>query len=205
MKNHHKFEPGAWDALEGRLTLSGQANTLMFAPHVARAVMVGVASTAAPAPRVARFEARWMRAMITHHGMAIRMAQLALENSENPAVHDLAERIISAQTREIGQMRRWLSAWYRVEGVRPRRTGPDREMLRELGSLRGEAFDRAFLGEMMGHHQAAIDDANQLLTRAFHAPLRQLGTNIITTQTAEIGKMQAMLGGSGGMALLGHY
>jgi len=194
MSKRHEYVPEAVDALEGRLALSG---LLGAAPRAAQPA-VEVARSPAPDPQVARFEVRWMREMIGHHGMAIRMARLAVRNTDNPEVRDLAHRIISAQSREIGRMRGWLASWYGVANVRPQPSGEDLQMLRELRTLRGEAFDRMFLEGMIGHHQAAIEDAHELLDRAVHAPLRQLGSDILTTQAAEIVQMRSMLGDTGG-------
>ena len=43
--------------------------------------------------------------MITHHGGAIAMAELAADNAEHDELKDLAQQIISAQEREIEVMR----------------------------------------------------------------------------------------------------
>jgi uncharacterized protein (DUF305 family) len=58
------------------------------------------------------FDEAFINAMIPHHESAIEMAQVALAESDNPAVRDLAGRIVDDQTREIEQMRGWLEEWY---------------------------------------------------------------------------------------------
>jgi uncharacterized protein (DUF305 family) len=58
------------------------------------------------------FEEAFIDAMIPHHQSAIEMAQVALENSDNPKIKDLAQYIISAQQREIEQMTQWRQQWY---------------------------------------------------------------------------------------------
>ena len=58
------------------------------------------------------FDEAFIDAMIPHHQSAIEMAQVALENSDNPKVKDLAQNIISAQQREIEQMTQWRQQWY---------------------------------------------------------------------------------------------
>jgi uncharacterized protein (DUF305 family) len=58
------------------------------------------------------FDEAFIDAMIPHHQSAIEMAQVALENSDNPKIKDLAQNIISAQQREIEQMREWRQQWY---------------------------------------------------------------------------------------------
>ena len=192
----HPFRPGPLDGLEVRVVPSGMTTK---PPALVSAMASTVPPThPTPTPEAARFEVRWMRNMISHHGMAVRMARLAVSNSENPEVASLARGIIRAQTREIGQMQTWLKAGYGLRGVRPLMAPDDMQMLEELGSLRGAAFDRAFLSDMIEHHRAAIDDAKDLLENGFHRGLRQLGRNIIATQTQEIGTMQSLLGRSGG-------
>lgn|GEM_PF-6246094 len=196
MTHRHAFRPQAIHTLEGRLVQSG----LGLVPQAQVAPLVGVVSPThpKPTPEAARFEIRWMRGMISHHGMAISMAKLALKNSGDTEVRNLATDIVRAQTREISQMQTWLSVGYNVKGVRPRMTQDDRMMLNGLNSLRGQDFDRAFLTQMVEHHQMAVRDANELLGSAFHKVLTQLGRNIISTQTAEIASMQSMLGGING-------
>jgi uncharacterized protein (DUF305 family) len=58
------------------------------------------------------FDKAFIDAMIPHHQSAIVMAQLALEESENPEIKELARNIVSAQLSEIEQMRQWREEWY---------------------------------------------------------------------------------------------
>ena len=58
------------------------------------------------------FDLAFINAMIPHHESAIEMAQVALAESTNPTIQDLAGRIVDDQTREIEQMRGWLEEWY---------------------------------------------------------------------------------------------
>jgi uncharacterized protein (DUF305 family) len=58
------------------------------------------------------FDKAFIDAMIPHHQSAIEMAQVALENSDNPKIKELAQNIISAQQREIEQMTQWRQQWY---------------------------------------------------------------------------------------------
>src|ERR671914_302355 len=58
------------------------------------------------------FDEAFIDAMIPHHQSAIEMAQVALENSDNPKIKELAQNIISAQKREIEQMKQWRKEWY---------------------------------------------------------------------------------------------
>jgi uncharacterized protein (DUF305 family) len=58
------------------------------------------------------FDEAFIDAMIPHHQSAVEMAQVALKNSDNPKIKELAENIIDAQQREIEQMRRWREQWH---------------------------------------------------------------------------------------------
>jgi uncharacterized protein (DUF305 family) len=58
------------------------------------------------------FDRAFIDAMIPHHQSAIVMAQVALEESENPKIKELARNIVSAQQSEIEQMRQWREEWY---------------------------------------------------------------------------------------------
>src|SRR5918997_494530 len=58
------------------------------------------------------FDEAFINAMIPHHESAIEMAQVALAESANPTIRDLAGRTVDDQTREIEQMRGWLEEWY---------------------------------------------------------------------------------------------
>ena len=58
------------------------------------------------------FDKAFIDAMIPHHQSAIYMAQVASEKSKIPEIKELAQDIVSAQKREIEQMRRWREQWY---------------------------------------------------------------------------------------------
>jgi uncharacterized protein (DUF305 family) len=60
-----------------------------------------------------------------------------------------------------------------------------------LQGKKGDAFDQAFLSEMIVHHQGAIDMAKLAQTNAKHQEIKDLAGNIITAQTKEIAEMKA--------------
>lgn len=59
------------------------------------------------------FDQVFLTEMIIHHQGAIEMAQLALTNAYHQEIKDLAKEIISAQNKEIIQMKMWQSEWER--------------------------------------------------------------------------------------------
>ncbi|HVF01979.1 MAG TPA: DUF305 domain-containing protein [Rubrobacteraceae bacterium] len=58
------------------------------------------------------FDRAFIDAMIPHHESAIEMAGVASEETDNPRIRDLTQRIIEAQEGEIEQMTAWREEWY---------------------------------------------------------------------------------------------
>lgn len=58
------------------------------------------------------FDKAFIDAMISHHQSAIYMAQVASNKSDNPRIRELAHNIVSAQKKEIEEMKRWRKEWY---------------------------------------------------------------------------------------------
>lgn len=63
-------------------------------------------------------------------------------------------------------------------------------MMTGLQGKTGDDFDKAFIDEMIVHHQGAIDMANLVLTTSKRPELVELAHNIITAQSSEITMMQ---------------
>jgi uncharacterized protein (DUF305 family) len=136
--------------------------------------------------------------MIPHHDGAIAMAKLALERSKSPDVLTLAKNIIEAQEREIVDMRSWYQLWFRSD-VPPSNSSGMMHMdsmegdIDVLSSVPVESFDREFLEQMIPHHEMAIMMANMLLSGTERNEMRQLGENIISSQSSEIELMRSWL------------
>ncbi len=80
-------------------------------------------------------------------------------------------------------------------------------MTASLKGKTGDAFDKAFMSEMIVHHQGAIDMANLALTNAKHQEIKDLAKNIVTAQTSEITEMknwQSQWGYSSSTMMNGH-
>lgn len=65
------------------------------------------------------------------------------------------------------------------------------QMSASLEGLSGEAFDEAFIDEMIVHHQGAVEMAKMVLASSERLELRDLAQKIIDAQTAEIQMMEA--------------
>ncbi|MDF3300881.1 DUF305 domain-containing protein [Streptomyces tropicalis] len=148
--------------------------------------------------------------MIPHHRQAVSMAGLAPSRAKSQQVKDLAEKIEQAQAPEINTMSGWLRTWgAKVPGTgmsgmenMPGMAHSDSSMsgmmsdadMAELKGLSGAAFDRAFLQMMIRHHQGAIEMAKAEQAKGAYGPARTMAKSIVTSQSAEIAEMNAMLG-----------
>jgi uncharacterized protein (DUF305 family) len=59
------------------------------------------------------FDKAFLSQMIMHHEGAVEMAKAAQQNAKHQEIKNMANDIISAQTREINQMKDWQKAWYK--------------------------------------------------------------------------------------------
>lgn len=63
-------------------------------------------------------------------------------------------------------------------------------MMSGLAGKTGDDFDKAFLSEMIVHHQGAVDMAREVLAKSKRPELTKLANDIISTQTKEIEMMK---------------
>ena len=132
--------------------------------------------------------------MIPHHESAIVMAKLAQQKSSRSEVKSLAGNIITSQTAEIDKMKAWYKQWYGVEV--PKQDGSN-DMGGMMHGSRNESdlsaaadFDKAFLAEMIAHHQMAVMMANMLENSTKRQEMKTLAQDIATTQSEEIDTMR---------------
>ena len=134
--------------------------------------------------------------MIPHHEQAIEMSDLALQNSTNPEIRDLATKIKGEQAPEIELMESWTDshmgshmeshAGHMMDGML------SEEEINELKSARGVEFDRLFLEGMIKHHEGAIDMADDV-DDSKNPDVAKLAQSILITQRAEIELMKELL------------
>ncbi len=137
--------------------------------------------------------------MIPHHSQAVEMATMALKNSSNPAILDLATRIQGAQDPEIDQMRGWLDNWGQeemataMEGMDHSAEGMMSDAdLTALDATTGAEFDAMFVDMMILHHQGAIAMAKTVMNDGTDPQVRALAEAIISAQEGEIAEMQGL-------------
>ena len=144
-------------------------------------------------------EQAFLEAMIPHHEAAIEMAAVARRRGGHEELKRLAGSIARTQAEEIAAMRRIHKRLFGSEIT------PDPDAHGQLG-LSAEAagmvhadggaplasarpFDRAFIDEMVPHHQGAIRMAHVLAAKTDDPELDRLADSIIEAQSAEIEDM----------------
>ncbi len=137
--------------------------------------------------------------MIPHHAQAVEMSGIILDKQDVPAeVTALATKIKAAQAPEIEQMTGWLQGW-NVPTTMSDHTGHgmtgmvDDAGIDKLKSATGTDAARLFLQQMIGHHEGAIDMAQQEISAGKSPEAVKLGHDIVGAQQAEITQMKQLL------------
>jgi uncharacterized protein (DUF305 family) len=139
--------------------------------------------------------------MIPHHQQAIEMSDMVLaKDGIDAAVIDLAQQIKDAQAPEIAQMKGWLVGWGAnpsPSGMSDMDNGGDGTMsqadMDALDQATGSDAARLFLTGMVKHHQGAITMAQEEVANGENPEAKKLAGSIITSQQAEIEKMNTLL------------
>lgn len=163
----------------------------------------GIDSSDVRAPRgstAAFIDQHFIEQMIPHHDGAIAMATLALTKATHPEIKTLAGAIIEAQTKEIGDMRGWYSDWFgknvptsgsTMMGGMMSGSGMHMGGQEDMAALESASdFDKAFIEQMIPHHQLAIMMAQMLRSGTDRPEMLELAENIIESQSDEIEQMQ---------------
>ncbi len=138
-------------------------------------------------------EREFLTEMIPHHQEAVDTAREVLaRGATTPEIRTLVEGIISAQEKEISDMKKWYQEWYGTAYVP---SGTYQPMMRDLTVLSGVELDKAFLEDMVMHHMGAIMMARSVEAHIEHDEIRALSAAIIESQTEEIGIMQRLRAG----------
>lgn len=147
-------------------------------------------------------EKHFIEQMIPHHEGAIAMANLALQKAKRSEIKTLATAIISAQTTEIQSMNGWYQDWFgstvpkvgtgMMGGGMMSQNGMHMGGQEDMTKLENATdFDKAFVEQMIPHHQLAIMMANMLQSGTNRPEMQQLAKNIISSQSKEIQQMQS--------------
>lgn len=169
--------------------------------------------------------------MSVHHGQAVEMATVAMTNTTDPAIKNLAFDILTTQQNQIGQMQGWLSIWGRSPlpndgymawmgddsasghdhggmtgmahgGSMQKMPGmASSEDMSALRQARGPALDTLFLQLMLRHHQGGLQMMQYADQHADEAVVRDLAQTMVDTQQSESALMTQMLSQRGAAPL----
>ena len=139
------------------------------------------------------FELNFMQMMIVHHQSAIDMAKLIPTNTKRPELVKLGQDIVTAQSKEIGDMTSWLAKWNNANPLADSMAVPGMMTmtgdLDKLKTAKDENFDKQFLTMMIAHHRQAVNMANLVAAKTQRPELNTLAQAIIKAQTMEIDQM----------------
>jgi uncharacterized protein (DUF305 family) len=135
--------------------------------------------------------------MVPHHESAVQMAKIAQERGESAFVKQLADDIVRTQNQEIDVMRREDQTLAEA-GIQKGSLGVAEHMMgmdADVASLKtAKAFDKAFITEMIPHHEGAVTMANAELSKGKSTKLKLLAQDIVSAQEREIAAMRKHLG-----------
>lgn len=149
--------------------------------------------------------------MIQHHAQALAMVDLTVDRPLDSQVQRLADHIRAAQGPEIETMTDWLTGWNEKvpETMRDHANAghdlddtdhPDMpgmmtaEDMKELEDASDAEFQTMWLEMMVEHHTGAVEMAKTEQEDGQYKPAVDLAVNVADAQTAEIEKMQSLLG-----------
>ena len=136
-------------------------------------------------------EREYITEMIPHHAEAIASSKKVLaRGGTTPEIKALAQNIITSQEAEVASMKTMFKDWYSAD-YKPE--GDYTPMMRDVSDLAGAELDKAFLTDMIMHHQMAISMSEGVTAYLVHDELKTLSTNIKTNQAAELETMKTML------------
>ena len=138
---------------------------------------------------------RFIDAMVPHHQGAIEMALVALENAEHPEILALAEEVVSAQENEIGQLKSIKQEQFGTSEVSIAMSTEEMEGMgmatdpQELAYQ--DPFDKAFIDNMIPHHESAIQMAQVALEESENLKILEIAGAIVDAQEREIEQMRS--------------
>jgi uncharacterized protein (DUF305 family) len=136
-------------------------------------------------------ERSFIEEMIPHHQEAIDTAkQVIARGGTTPEIKKLAEGIVTAQEKEIADMKSWYQSWY---GTEYKDDGKYKSMMRDLSALSGKELDKAFLEDMIMHHMGALMMAQAVSQHIEHKEVQTLAQNIASSQSEEVITMRILL------------
>lgn len=144
------------------------------------------------------YDRNFIANMIAHHQGAVDMAKLAQANAKHTELQAMADNIVLVQEKEIADLLSWQSAWgYPSTSAANMQDHSAMGMMDSTASMMavlegksGDAFDKAFLEQMIKHHQSAIDMAAPGKDNALRQEIKDVSASIVSAQSKEITQMK---------------
>jgi uncharacterized protein (DUF305 family) len=131
---------------------------------------------------------------ISHHEMAIDMAEDVVERGDDERVQSLAENIQSTQLAELEVMRAVRAEITGSPEPPPMPADPHLDpKVALMSQLSGSTLDRLFLLEMIPHHASGIPTAHRADPHVASPMLRAMADELYQAQAREIGEMHGLL------------
>ena len=139
--------------------------------------------------------------MIPHHEAAAAMSKNILTYTQNAELKEIAENIISAQTKGIEDMKavsetadKLLNCGCDIKNYSCRTANIIGNMLSRMrNACTSNCIDANFIREMIPHHMGAVCMSELALKFCICSDLRPIVQNIIVSQKNGISQMQALL------------
>jgi uncharacterized protein (DUF305 family) len=191
----------------------------------AAGMLVGLpGSTATSPPAADSVDVGFAQDMSEHHQQAVQMASWERDHTTDPALKQLAFDIETTQLQQIGQMQGWLALWGAPldspsgkhmawmastdhmgmtsgGGVDTMPGMATSDQLRALRTASGRPLDLLFLQLMLRHHQGGVEMLQYGADHASVPQVRNLASQMLSSQTSESDYMTQLLSARGGTPL----
>jgi uncharacterized protein (DUF305 family) len=184
-------------------------------------------STATSAPTADSVDVGFAQDMSVHHQQAVQMASWERDHTTDPALKQLAFDIETTQLQQIGRMQGWLGLWGAAadppggKHMAWMASSPDThahsamasggvdampgmatsDQLRSLRAATGEQLDVLFLQLMLRHHEGGVIMLQYGSANAAIPEVRNLATQMLSSQTSESEYLKQLLAARGGTPL----
>ncbi|MFC4943913.1 DUF305 domain-containing protein [Pseudonocardia sp. GCM10023141] len=207
--------------------IAGLAVTLLLVGAIAGLLFTLPGQTPAP-PTADSVDVGFAQDMSVHHQQAVEMASWERDHTSDPKLKLLASDIEATQEGQVGQMQGWLELWgapvlpvggYMAwmaaapahDGMAamggtggPVATMPGMATDDELRAFRattGTQLDVTFLQLMIRHHVGGSSMLTYAAQRAEVAQVRNLASQMLSSQASEVEYMKQLLAARGGTLL----
>ncbi len=136
--------------------------------------------TPEPSPfgATATYEKEVMSFFIDHHTVAIELAKIGAEKAFHVDLKALCEEMARRLLEERDSLHAWFERWYAQEHE-PDVTDDEVLVLESLASLSGDAFEVAFMKDLIRHQGLGVAKGTKKTRRLYHGELKRLSRNAI--------------------------